>query len=95
MPSAREAVEALIFAYAERLDAGDLAGVGQLFEHACYGSGGAATLSGAEVAKLLEEIVIRYEDGTMTINDFCPVLQRPLGPVKSPIFVNGRPVGFC
>jgi hypothetical protein len=38
---------------------------------------------------------IRYDDGTMTINDFCPVLQRPLGPVKSPIFVNGRPMGFC
>jgi hypothetical protein len=38
---------------------------------------------------------IRYDDGTLTINDFCPVLQRPLGPVKSPVFVNGRPVGFC
>jgi 3-phenylpropionate/cinnamic acid dioxygenase small subunit len=64
MPSARDAIEALIFAYAERLDAGDFAGVGELFEHARYGSGGAATLTGAEVARLHEKIVIRYEDGT-------------------------------
>jgi hypothetical protein len=43
----------------------------------------------------VERHYVRYDDGTMTINDFCPVLQRPLGPVKSPIYVNGRPVGFC
>ena len=52
MPSARDAIEALIFSYAERLDAGDFAGVGELFEHARYGSVGAATLTGAEVARL-------------------------------------------
>jgi hypothetical protein len=38
---------------------------------------------------------IRYDDGTTTLNDFCPVAERPLGTMKAPIFVNGRAVGFC
>lgn len=38
---------------------------------------------------------IRYDDGTTTLNDFCPVAERPLGTMKAPVFVNGRAVGFC
>lgn len=38
---------------------------------------------------------IRYDDGTKTLNDFCPVAARPLGTMKAPVFVNGRAVGFC
>ena len=43
----------------------------------------------------VERSYVRYDDGTMTINDLCPVLQRPLGSMRSPIFVNGHSVGFC
>lgn len=64
MSPARDEIAALIFAYAERLDAGDFAAVGELFAHARYGAGEARSLSGPEVARLHEEIVIRYEDGT-------------------------------
>ena len=38
---------------------------------------------------------IRYADGTVTINDWCPVAKRALGRSQTPIYVNGRPVGFC
>ncbi len=38
---------------------------------------------------------VRFDDGALTLNDTCPVRDLPLGPMKSPIFVNGRPVGFC
>lgn len=38
MSAARDAITALIFTYAERLDAGDLAGVAALFEHATFRS---------------------------------------------------------
>jgi hypothetical protein len=38
---------------------------------------------------------VRYADGTVTINDFCPVAQRRIGERQTPIYVNGRPVGFC
>ncbi len=38
---------------------------------------------------------VRYDDGSLTLNDVCPVRLIPLGPVKAPVFVNGRPVGFC
>ncbi len=65
MPDARTEIEALLFGYAERLDAGDLDGVGELFEHARYGSGeGELPLSGAEVAEINKHLVILYEDGT-------------------------------
>ncbi|MBZ0267848.1 hypothetical protein K8I85_06820 [bacterium] len=39
--------------------------------------------------------LIRYDDGTMTLNDFCPVQERPLGTMKAPLFVNRCAVGFC
>ena len=60
-----EAVRALVVAYAERLDAGDLDGVAALFEDAVLRparSGGA--LVGAAAARRLYDPVIRYEDGT-------------------------------
>jgi 3-phenylpropionate/cinnamic acid dioxygenase small subunit len=62
---AREAIAALIFRYAERLDAGDLAGVAGLFEHATYrGSGGSVYRGAAAVRDVLSQRVIRYGDGT-------------------------------
>jgi uncharacterized protein (TIGR02246 family) len=60
-----EAVRALVMAYAERLDAGDLDGVVALFADAVVRpalSGGA--LVGREAVRRLYEPVIRYADGT-------------------------------
>jgi len=39
--------------------------------------------------------LVRYDDGTTTLNDFCPVRERPIGTMKAPVFVNGRAIGFC
>ena len=63
---ARQAVEALIYEYAERIDRGDFAGVGQLFADAAVaGPDGAPIARGAaDVARLYERTTRRYEDGT-------------------------------
>ena len=34
-------------------------------------------------------------DGIVSINDRCPVRKKPLNPKMAPIYVNGRPLGFC
>jgi hypothetical protein len=36
-----------------------------------------------------------YEDGSVSINDLCPVRKIRLGERKRPVWVNGTPVGFC
>jgi 3-phenylpropionate/cinnamic acid dioxygenase small subunit len=62
---ARDAIERLLFLYAERMDAGDFAAVGALFAHARYGAGdGPLALSGAEVEAVNRSLVILYDDGT-------------------------------
>lgn len=33
--------------------------------------------------------------GGTTVNDRCPVRKRPLNSRLEPLWVNGRPVGFC
>jgi len=39
---------------------------------------------------------IRYRDRDLvSLNDRCPVSQTQLSPEIEPIYVNGRPVGFC
>jgi len=59
---ARAAIEALIFGYAERLDAGDLAGVAALFANATYRSQtGGASAGAAAVQAVLEAAVILYD----------------------------------
>jgi 3-phenylpropionate/cinnamic acid dioxygenase small subunit len=65
-PTPREAITQLIFTYAERIDAGDFAGVAELFQHAIMtfeGFGDAVAGSGA-VQALYERTTRRYEDGT-------------------------------
>lgn len=65
MTEDRSAIEALVFAYAERLDAGDLAGVGTLFEAGSYGAEAGPLVSGAAaIEALLRDFVILHEDGT-------------------------------
>jgi hypothetical protein len=62
--AARE-IANLIFAYAERMDAGDLAGVGALFAHARFGAGdGPLALTGPDVERINRELVILHADGT-------------------------------
>ncbi len=66
MERAAEAIPRLIYTYAERIDAGDFAGVGELFAHATLtfeGSGEAVTGRQA-VEALYTKSTRRFEDGT-------------------------------
>jgi len=38
---------------------------------------------------------VRYGDSLVSLNDRCPVRHGTLNPAYAPIYVNGRPVGFC
>ena len=38
---------------------------------------------------------VRYADSTLTRNDRCPIRDRRLSTMRTPVYVNGRPVGFC
>jgi uncharacterized protein (TIGR02246 family) len=63
--SAVEAVRALVVAYAERLDAGDLDGVAALFEHAVVRAARTGTeLVGRDAVRGMYDPVILYDDGT-------------------------------
>jgi uncharacterized protein (TIGR02246 family) len=63
--SEAEAVRALVVAYAERLDAGDLDGVATLFEDAVVRPARSGTpLEGRDAVRRMYEPVILYEDGT-------------------------------
>ncbi|MEV0850192.1 nuclear transport factor 2 family protein [Streptomyces sp. NPDC049954] len=59
------AITNLIAQYAELVDAGDFAGVGELFADAVFlGSGAPVRGRDAGVEKMLRDSVILYEDGT-------------------------------
>ncbi len=34
-------------------------------------------------------------DSQVTVNDRCPVRRKKLNRMVDPVYVNGRPVGFC
>jgi len=36
-----------------------------------------------------------YDDGRVSLNDRCAVRKTKLNPKMPPIYVNGRPIGFC
>lgn len=58
------AIENLIAAYAELVDVGDFAGVGELLANATF-TGGTGSVSGRDaIEKMLRENVIVYDDGT-------------------------------
>jgi len=64
---ARDAIEHIVYGYADRVDHGDFAGVAQLFAHAKYKGGGPddpGVDGAAPVQKILETMVRRYDDGT-------------------------------
>ncbi|MGH7785697.1 MAG: nuclear transport factor 2 family protein [Candidatus Binatia bacterium] len=61
----RAAIEALIFAYAERIDAGDLDGLATLFRAATYRSDKGGHYDGADaLGAVLRARVILHADGT-------------------------------
>jgi len=64
---ARNAIEHIVYGYAERVDAGDFAGVAELFAHARYRGGGYDDpgVEGSQpVLEIMEQMVRRYDDGT-------------------------------
>jgi hypothetical protein len=38
---------------------------------------------------------VKFGDGSLSENDLCPVTKRKLSPAFPPVYVNGRPIGFC
>ncbi len=63
---ARTAIEALLFTYAERIDAGDFAAVGELFARGriLAPTGEVIGTGAAEVQAIYERSTRRYEDGS-------------------------------
>jgi len=67
MRDARTAIERIVYGYADRVDAGDFAGVAALFARARYKGGGPddpGVEGAAPVQKIFETMVRRYDDGT-------------------------------
>jgi 3-phenylpropionate/cinnamic acid dioxygenase small subunit len=63
--TSRSAIERLIFLYAERIDAGDFAGVADLFSDAVIKvSGSVVAADRAAVQRMYETHTRRYDDGT-------------------------------
>jgi 3-phenylpropionate/cinnamic acid dioxygenase small subunit len=63
----RSAIERIVYGYAERVDAGDFAGVAELFRHATYKGGGPddpGVVGADAVLAIQERMVRRYADGT-------------------------------
>jgi 3-phenylpropionate/cinnamic acid dioxygenase small subunit len=63
----RSAVEQIVYGYAERVDAGDFAGLAELFRHATYKGGGPddpGVVGADAVLAIQERMVRRYPDGT-------------------------------
>jgi hypothetical protein len=38
---------------------------------------------------------LKFQDGLISENDRCPVTKRKLSVYFPPVYVNGRPFGFC
>ncbi len=36
-----------------------------------------------------------YSDSSISLNTICPVRKAKIDPLRDPVYVNGRPVGFC
>ena len=60
-----DAIAAVVHEYARRIDAGDLAGVAELFDDATFRAAGGPVRRGAgELLATLRRLVILHEDGT-------------------------------
>jgi len=38
---------------------------------------------------------VRFADGLVSENDRCPITKRKLSKYFPPVYVNGKPIGFC
>ena len=36
-----------------------------------------------------------FRTGDVSLNDTCPMTGLPIHPARPPVYVNGRPIGFC
>ncbi len=61
---AARAIENLLYAYAERMDAGDFLGVAALFDAATYGPAGGPMLSGSAELEAVLRSMVQLHDGT-------------------------------
>jgi len=43
----------------------------------------------------LDHPKVQYADSTVSMNDRCPVRHGKLNTGYKPVYVNGRPIGFC
>jgi 3-phenylpropionate/cinnamic acid dioxygenase small subunit len=65
MPDSAREIENLVYTYAERIDAGDLSGVAELFRHGRIEAAPGVIVEGAEkVRRLYEGSTRLYDDGT-------------------------------
>ena len=65
MPDSDRAIEHLVYAYAEHIDAGDFAGIGELFRHGRIQAAPGVVFEGVDQVKgLFERTTRRYDDGT-------------------------------
>jgi 3-phenylpropionate/cinnamic acid dioxygenase small subunit len=65
MADARDAITALVYGYAERIDAGDLDGVAALFADGVFRSDRGGRYEGvAAVRDVLRRLVVLHDDGT-------------------------------
>ncbi len=65
MPDSAREIENLVYAYAERIDAGDLAGLAELFRNGRIEAAPGIMIEGAEEVQRLYETTTRlHEDGT-------------------------------
>jgi hypothetical protein len=73
-----------------------MAGCGQSGEKAGTAQRGEATIQAQFVPGDVDTLPrIQYADGQVSLNDRCPVRKVPLNLRMPPVYVNGRPVGFC
>ena len=59
------------------------------------GSSVEALLPAAYTDTTLEFPKLRFTNATVSLNDRCPVRKAKLNQRLAPLFVNGRPIGFC
>jgi hypothetical protein len=49
----------------------------------------------AYVDPAVEKPLTRFDDGQVSLNDKCPVRKAKLNLRMPPVYVNGKPIGFC
>ncbi|HEY3712521.1 MAG TPA: nuclear transport factor 2 family protein [Amycolatopsis sp.] len=64
MPESARAIENLILTYAACVDAGDFAGVGELFAEGVFAGGGTSATGREAVERYFRDTLIVYADGT-------------------------------